>query len=333
MGMIKLLRQARKKRKKQNKEEQRKKVPSVQSPGGAWFDAENLADVHNIKVVDSMFKSTRSIESDSTYNTAASFLSSTDNNTSTCSVWTSSGDKDHHKGSPLIARRHCNSDISNSNSSSSDNKSKRNLMKQKSSRLNKIEDEPAELGLIMARSRKLPKHSWYYANNHIQVNNERTKRTIAPLLRHPILDEAAREHARLMAQQADDQLRSNENVEEDQSEIAAFHSDPWELRSKLFHRELKHQKQEQEQTNKENIEEENTTYRICTSLDNDYHHFHRVGENVAVGNSIKEIHLAMMSDSIADKNNILDRRYIYLGMGTAKSEVTGKLYLCQIFQG
>lgn len=57
----------------------------------------------------------------------------------------------------------------------------------------------------------------------------------------------------------------------------------------------------------------------------------RFGENVACGNSIREIHNDMVKNE-ADRNNMLDRRYSYMGMGTAKGE-DGKLYFCQIFKG
>ena len=57
----------------------------------------------------------------------------------------------------------------------------------------------------------------------------------------------------------------------------------------------------------------------------------RFGENVACGSSIREIHCDMVKNA-ADLNNMLDRRYSYMGMGTAKGE-NGALYFCQIFKG
>jgi hypothetical protein len=57
----------------------------------------------------------------------------------------------------------------------------------------------------------------------------------------------------------------------------------------------------------------------------------RLGENVTRGSTLKNIHHAMM-DSAADKNNILDRRFTHMGMGTAKAS-DGTLYLCQLFRG
>ena len=57
----------------------------------------------------------------------------------------------------------------------------------------------------------------------------------------------------------------------------------------------------------------------------------RFGENVACGASIREIHGDMVKND-ADLNNLLDRRYSYMGMGTAKGK-NGALYFCQIFKG
>lgn len=57
----------------------------------------------------------------------------------------------------------------------------------------------------------------------------------------------------------------------------------------------------------------------------------RLGENVKRGDSIINIHKAMMKD-FADRSNILDRRYTNMGMGTAKGS-DGHLYLCQLFRG
>jgi uncharacterized protein YkwD len=57
----------------------------------------------------------------------------------------------------------------------------------------------------------------------------------------------------------------------------------------------------------------------------------RLGENVTKGSTLIKIHGAMM-DSAADKNNILDRRFTHMGMGTAKAS-DGTLYLCQLFRG
>lgn len=62
--------------------------------------------------------------------------------------------------------------------------------------------------------------------------------------------------------------------------------------------------------------------------------FRRMGENVACGANIREIHTNMMEkqEHCSDKYNILHRCYTHMGMGTAKGE-DGQLYLCQIFRG
>jgi hypothetical protein len=59
----------------------------------------------------------------------------------------------------------------------------------------------------------------------------------------------------------------------------------------------------------------------------------RLGENVTRGPNLRDIHQSMMaSSSAADRNNILDRRFTYMGIGTAKA-TNGTLYLCQMFRG
>jgi uncharacterized protein YkwD len=131
--------------------------------------------------------------------------------------------------------------------------------------------------LIMARSRDLP-DTWYYSSNHVMVNRERTKRTIALLVRMPELDEIAREHAKAMAK-----------------ENKKFHSDPSSLKMKLSQPAR------------------------------------RLGENVAKGDTIRDIHREMMTIS-SDSNNIIDSRYSHFGMATAKAS-DGELYVCQIFRG
>jgi len=140
-----------------------------------------------------------------------------------------------------------------------------------------VDDEAEKLGEVMQRSRKLP-GTWYFSSNHVMVNQERTKRVIAPLTRLSELDTIAREQAAAMA--AADKL---------------FHSDPASLHTK-FNRFSR-----------------------------------RMGENVAVGANIREIHKQMMTIP-CHKHNILHRRYTHFGMGTATGK-DGKLYLCQVFRG
>lgn len=57
----------------------------------------------------------------------------------------------------------------------------------------------------------------------------------------------------------------------------------------------------------------------------------RLGVNVQKGKSIRDIHKLMMQ-ALSNKNNILDRRFTHMGMGTAVGK-DGALYLCQIFRG
>ena len=57
----------------------------------------------------------------------------------------------------------------------------------------------------------------------------------------------------------------------------------------------------------------------------------RLGQNIAKGSDLERIHRSMMK-SIPDKNNLLDRRYTTVGLGSAKSK-DGVLYICQIFRG
>mmetsp|Transcript_93262 Transcript_93262/g.139919 ORF Transcript_93262/g.139919 Transcript_93262/m.139919 type:complete len:81 (+) Transcript_93262:542-784(+) len=56
----------------------------------------------------------------------------------------------------------------------------------------------------------------------------------------------------------------------------------------------------------------------------------RIGANVGKGASVNDIHKYMMTSSVSDKNNIIDRRFVSMGVGTAKG-ADGTLYMCQIF--
>lgn len=57
----------------------------------------------------------------------------------------------------------------------------------------------------------------------------------------------------------------------------------------------------------------------------------RIGSNVAIGESVRHIHQEMMHKK-GDCNNIFDRRYTEMGMGTSLGS-DGNIYLCQIFRG
>jgi len=59
----------------------------------------------------------------------------------------------------------------------------------------------------------------------------------------------------------------------------------------------------------------------------------RIGENVCCGKSLTDIHTNILENSeyVAEKNNILDRRFSSFGVGVATSS-NGELYVCQIFK-
>jgi uncharacterized protein YkwD len=91
--------------------------------------------------------------------------------------WKSAGTKDHNRNAPLVVTNPDNSQEF-------------------------IEDEVAHLGMIMTRNQRLP-GTWYYSSNHILVNQERSRRTMAPLRRMVELDELARIHAEQIAQEGE----------------------------------------------------------------------------------------------------------------------------------
>lgn len=167
--------------------------------------------------------------------------------------WKSAGTKEHNRNAPLVV-------------SNPDNQQE------------VIEDEVAHLGKIMTRNRKLP-GTWYYSSNHVLVNQERSRRTMAPLIRMVELDQLARIHAEQIAEEG----------------------------------ELRH------------VEADALRYALKDVP------YRRLGENVARGESIRAIHNDMMG-TLSNKNNIVDRRFTHMGMGTAVGK-DGELYLCQIFRG
>eukprot|EP00934_Nitzschia_sp_Nitz4_P007082 Nitzschia sp. Nitz4//scaffold20_size174350//14515//15249//NITZ4_002077-RA/size174350-processed-gene-0.84-mRNA-1//-1//CDS//3329541734//7072//frame0 len=173
--------------------------------------------------------------------------------------WSSSGKKDHNRGAPMIAKNFSLHRIVPDSEDLS---------------------EDAKITRINLHSRRLPTMSnGYMASNHVMINSERTLRYIPPLKRSPAMDELARAHAKMMAE-----------------ESQLFHSDRQQLYESLASAEPGR----------------------------------RVGENVTKGGDMKGIHQYMMR-SLADKNNILDRRFTEMGVGTAKA-ADGTLYLCQLFR-
>ena len=179
--------------------------------------------------------------------------------------WTSSGASNHHENSPLVMRQ------------TLINSSMKGLLE--NDEMFDLLGEQEILGRVMLRSRQLPKENAnQFANNHVMINNERTRKQVPPLKRVRDLDEIAREHAASMATKGE-----------------LSHKNPSEIQERL---------------------EEGLTRRL--------------GSNVVRGSNISGIHKNMMQ-SLSDKNNILDRRFTCVGLGTAKAD-DGTLYLCQIFR-
>eukprot|EP00957_Ditylum_brightwellii_P190566 14506629-Ditylum_brightwellii.AAC.1 len=56
-----------------------------------------------------------------------------------------------------------------------------------------------------------------------------------------------------------------------------------------------------------------------------------IGENFAKGESIRHVHDKLM-ESTADRANIIDSRFNFMRMGTARGK-DGELYICQLFLG
>jgi Cysteine-rich secretory protein family len=138
-------------------------------------------------------------------------------------------------------------------------------------------DDKEELNKVLTRAKHLP-DTWYFSSNHVMVNQDRVRRSVAPVTRLRELDEIARCQAAVMAE-----------------ENSLFHMSPTQLQESFP--------------------------RVAR----------RFGVNVAKGESIRHIHEAMMN-SRSNRNNILDRRYTNMGMGTARGP-DGELFLCQIFRG
>jgi Cysteine-rich secretory protein family len=103
------------------------------------------------------------------------------------SCWSSCDKLDYHRGAPLI--------VTSPESG------------------HPIDDPAAELGIVLAKSRRLPA-STAFASNHVMVNNDRISQMVAPLIRLSELDAIARSHAEDMARKGE-----------------VFHSKPQEIRS------------------------------------------------------------------------------------------------------
>ena len=211
--------------------------------------------------------------------------------------WITSGNPGHHNDAPLFVLRSPSHRGTTYPTIINDDQSGED-----NNNTTKLDDAEI-LGLIMQRSRKLPqmlggKHNEYaLRSNHIMVNTDRIQRIVQPLIRMKELDELATHHAKEMASQGE-----------------------------LYQPKLKYLHDTILNNGRSSSSSNNNT-------DNHQRIINRLGSNVACGESLLSMHQMMMTVSVADRNNILDRRFTGMGMGTAKSPTDGKLYLCQIFRG
>lgn len=173
------------------------------------------------------------------------------------------------------------------------------------------DDDDKLLRRIIYESRTLPisygrnpKKSYF--SMHVGINSERTRLFVPPLLRNPKLDEIAREHAAKMAQR-----REVHHIRDPASLYDRIHSDD------------DHDEEDDGSTSAGR-----TTPSIPLVADESCH---RLGENISCGQNLKEIHQAMMA-STSERNNIIDRRFLSMGVGTAVA-ADGTLYVCQLFTG
>lgn len=156
-----------------------------------------------------------------------------------------------------------------------------------------LDDDEVLHKVLTKASKRLPRHCGNFASLHVMINSERLRHQVAPLQRMPALDEVARQHAAHMAAE-----RCLQHAEWDDLEEA--------LR-------LRHEQQPTEATAPQALS--------------------RIGSNVAScgDGDLVRLFASMVNESMADRNNILDRRYISMGVGTFKSQHDGKLYVCQLF--
>jgi uncharacterized protein YkwD len=190
--------------------------------------------------------------------------------------WKSSGSTDHHENSPLIVLR---------------SQAQRYIDPINHPEL-ELSDEEVLQRVLTKAAKSLPRSAGNFASLHVLINNERIKHQIAPLQRSVTLDEAARQHAKRMA---DRQSLHHPNLDgkEDDTDNEFFNV-------------LK----------QDNVERVGSNVCYCT--DGDLVHMHQCIMN-------------KNTDNTADRNNILDRRYTEMGIGTYKSLQDGKLYVCELF--
>lgn len=207
--------------------------------------------------------------------------------------WNSSGSEEHHEGAPLVARKAIAEDEQHTTNA-----------------IPGLELGDEELlGRIMLKSRKLPQSDGYYASNHVMINNERVKRQVSYMKQNTWSWQRACDIS--IATNYDllyctvqipplKRMRDLDAIAREQAKLMAssqelFHAEPMAIQEQLG--------------------------RECGR---------RIGENCSKGSNLYTIHASMMQ-SLADKNNILDRRFTGMGIGTSKAD-DGTLYLCQIFR-
>ena len=158
------------------------------------------------------------------------------------------------------------------------------------------------LSHVMFEARKLPRSPGPFASAHVLINSERQRRTVQPLRRCPPMDEIARRQAKVMAE-AGKLEHTKDSVQ--------LHDEIVDILQKI----------ENKIDDCDKVDENSPVPKQRQDR--------RIGENVWRGNTIKDIHRIMMKN-VSQRNNILHRRFVYMGVGTAKGE-DGLLYLCQIF--
>lgn len=170
-------------------------------------------------------------------------------------------------------------------------------------------DDQMLLSHIMFEARRLPKSPGPFASAHVLINADRTRRMAQPLLRCPAMDELARQQAQVMSQ--------SHRLEHTQT--------PFELQQRVV--SIVNNIENKKNMNDIDSDDDSVPAQHGQRPLSDPNR--RIGENVYRGKTIKDMHTAMMK-SQSHRNNILHRRFIYMGVGTAKGD-DGLLYLCQIF--
>jgi len=162
---------------------------------------------------------------------------------------------------------------------------------------------------------------WYgFSSSHVLMNCEREKRGLERLVRRRDLDEAARTKVEAMAAKGSAKS-SNHNKKK---------KNPFRKINKAFHPKNKNTGAAAYTDHGEDHDSaslSSTDLRKQLGISPKA----RIGENVAKGSSILEIHQHMMEKSSKNRRNMLDDKYRQVGMATAKGKSGKTLYLCQIF--